>query len=230
MIRQPVTPAALQPKPIAMVRACFPQALQHWKGRSRYMRSGQITKIFQKGKEREENGHGWKHDRDNPGQYPVYTQNQNPVEPLGRIDCHKSSGKFFLKGEKREEAGRKGSCSCDRQPENERQKTNHSRISGQPPGQDAIPKSIPFAVGFQEGRPCGKQWTPQYLRCRIRFGPLNHPQRSQPDPGVTGPGGQPDITHHPRTDLCLKRYLKSEAGRDHFQGVLRPASGEKGGC
>ena len=35
MIRQPVTPAALQPKPIAMVRACFPQALQHWKGRSR---------------------------------------------------------------------------------------------------------------------------------------------------------------------------------------------------
>ena len=35
MIRQPVTPAALHPKPIAIVRACFPQALQHWKGRSR---------------------------------------------------------------------------------------------------------------------------------------------------------------------------------------------------
>ena len=69
---------------------------------------GQITKIFQKGKEREENGHGRKHDRDNPGQYPVYTQNQNPVEPLGRIDCHKSSGKFFLKGEKREESRAEG--------------------------------------------------------------------------------------------------------------------------
>ena len=80
---------------------------------------GQITKIFQKGKEREENGHGRKHDRDNPGQYPVYTQNQNPVEPLGRIDCHKSSGKFFLKGEK--EGGKQGGRvvgSCDRQPEN----------------------------------------------------------------------------------------------------------------
>ena len=71
------------------------------------------------------------------------------MEPLGRIDCHKSSGKFFLKGEK--EGGKQGGRvvgSCDRQPENERQKTNHSRISGQPPGQDAVPKSIPFAVGF----------------------------------------------------------------------------------
>ena len=35
MMRQPVTPAALQPKPIIMVRACLPQARQAWKGRSR---------------------------------------------------------------------------------------------------------------------------------------------------------------------------------------------------
>ena len=35
IIRQPVIPAALQPNPIAMVRACFPQALQRWKGRSK---------------------------------------------------------------------------------------------------------------------------------------------------------------------------------------------------
>ena len=35
MMRQPVIPAALQPNPMAMVSACFPQALQHWKGRSR---------------------------------------------------------------------------------------------------------------------------------------------------------------------------------------------------
>ena len=31
MIRQPVTPAALQPKPIQRVRPCFPQEWQQWK-------------------------------------------------------------------------------------------------------------------------------------------------------------------------------------------------------
>ena len=35
MIRQPTTPAALQPKPMAVVRACFPQAPQERKGLSR---------------------------------------------------------------------------------------------------------------------------------------------------------------------------------------------------
>ncbi len=35
MIRQPVTPAALQPNPMAMHSACFPQAWQHWNGLSR---------------------------------------------------------------------------------------------------------------------------------------------------------------------------------------------------
>ena len=35
IIRQPTTPAALQPKPIQTVSACFPQALQHLKGRSK---------------------------------------------------------------------------------------------------------------------------------------------------------------------------------------------------
>ncbi len=31
MMRQPTTPAALQPKPMHMVRACLPQALAFWK-------------------------------------------------------------------------------------------------------------------------------------------------------------------------------------------------------
>ena len=35
IIRQPTIPAALQPNPIAMVRACFPQALHFWNGLSR---------------------------------------------------------------------------------------------------------------------------------------------------------------------------------------------------
>ena len=35
MIRQPITPAALQPKPIHIVRACFPQLLHLLKGLSR---------------------------------------------------------------------------------------------------------------------------------------------------------------------------------------------------
>ena len=35
IIRQPVTPAALHPKPIHIVSACFPQALQFLKGRSK---------------------------------------------------------------------------------------------------------------------------------------------------------------------------------------------------
>ena len=35
MIRHPTTPAALQPKPMAMVRACRPQEPQRQKGRSR---------------------------------------------------------------------------------------------------------------------------------------------------------------------------------------------------
>ncbi len=35
IIRHPVTPQALQPKPIAMVIACFPQAPEHRKHRSR---------------------------------------------------------------------------------------------------------------------------------------------------------------------------------------------------
>ena len=34
MIRQPVTPTALQPKPMAMVRHCLPQARHFWKARS----------------------------------------------------------------------------------------------------------------------------------------------------------------------------------------------------
>ena len=35
IIRQPTTPAALQPKPIHVVSACFPQAPQLWKHLSR---------------------------------------------------------------------------------------------------------------------------------------------------------------------------------------------------
>jgi hypothetical protein len=35
IILHPVTPAALQPKPMHMVSACFPQAEQLWKHRSR---------------------------------------------------------------------------------------------------------------------------------------------------------------------------------------------------
>ena len=35
MMRQPVTPAALQPKPMAMVRACLPQERAFWKAWSR---------------------------------------------------------------------------------------------------------------------------------------------------------------------------------------------------
>ena len=31
IMRQPVTPAALQPKPMHKVRACFPQEWQRWK-------------------------------------------------------------------------------------------------------------------------------------------------------------------------------------------------------
>ena len=35
MMRQPVTPAALQPKPMQRVSPCFPQEWQHWKAWSR---------------------------------------------------------------------------------------------------------------------------------------------------------------------------------------------------
>ncbi|CCY17455.1 resolvase domain protein [Eubacterium sp. CAG:786] len=35
IMRQPTIPAALQPKPIAIVSACFPQALHFWNGLSR---------------------------------------------------------------------------------------------------------------------------------------------------------------------------------------------------
>ena len=35
MIRQPTTPAALQPRPMHMLSACLPQPRQAWKGRSK---------------------------------------------------------------------------------------------------------------------------------------------------------------------------------------------------
>ena len=55
MIRQPTTPAALQPKPIAMVRHCFPQAQHFLKAQSmlkaalgRYPRSSRSVKSGKK--------------------------------------------------------------------------------------------------------------------------------------------------------------------------------------
>jgi hypothetical protein len=43
----------------------------------------QIAKVFKKGEEREEDGHGWEHDGHNPGQPSIKAKHQYPMQPAG---------------------------------------------------------------------------------------------------------------------------------------------------
>ncbi len=82
MMRQPTTPAALQPRPMHIVSACFPQAWQRLKlavqvkGHAR-----QITQVLQKRKQGEENRHWRQHHRNHPAQHAQHALAQRAYQP-----------------------------------------------------------------------------------------------------------------------------------------------------
>ena len=67
MIRHPVTPAALQPRPMHMVRACLPQAHRANPRSRRKATRGKYPHILQESKEWEKNGHRRQHHSHHPG-------------------------------------------------------------------------------------------------------------------------------------------------------------------
>ena len=74
-MRQPTTPAALQPKPIAHGERLFaagPAFLKMLIQVERHPR--QIAQILQQGKQRKKDGHGRQHYRYHPRQHAVYAQ------------------------------------------------------------------------------------------------------------------------------------------------------------
>ena len=97
MIRQPTTPAALQPKPIAHGEGLFAagtglfKILVEIEGHPR-----QITEVLQQGKQREEDRHGGQHHRHHPRQHTVDPQHQRAVEPFRSVQGGEQVGQPVL--------------------------------------------------------------------------------------------------------------------------------------
>ena len=84
-MRQPTTPAALQPKPMHMVSACLPQvcfleAVVQIEGNAR-----KVSKIFQQSEQREEDCHRGSMTGNDPRQHPPNAQHQTVVQPFWRV-------------------------------------------------------------------------------------------------------------------------------------------------
>ena len=86
IIRQPVTPAALQPKPMHMAQPLFAAGTGTLKWFIQMKRhTGQIAKILQQGEQGKENRHRRQHDCNDTGQYVVDAVDQQTVQPVGRM-------------------------------------------------------------------------------------------------------------------------------------------------
>ncbi len=101
MILHPTTPAALQPRPMAMVRHCFPQALHLWKAVHIKGHPGQVPQVLQQREQRKKDGHGRQHDGHDPGHHSVYAENSHVDEPLGEAYGKGGLSQPRLQGENR---------------------------------------------------------------------------------------------------------------------------------
>ena len=83
---------------------------------------GQIAGVFQQRKQREENGHRRKHNRDDPGKNPVKAKNQKAVKPVGGMQGKKQCAQVVLYMEENigQQGGRRSGAGYGN-PENDRQ-------------------------------------------------------------------------------------------------------------
>ncbi len=108
---------------------------------------GQISQIFQKSKQREEDGHGRQHDGHNPCQNPVDTVYQSLDQGIGNLHGSQPQGQFFFYGEEEipEEAGRVVG-SRHGEPEHPHEEKDHDQTSCEPSRHDPVYEFFPFPV------------------------------------------------------------------------------------
>ena len=91
MIRQPVTPTALHPSPMHMVSRHFPAASAFGHHMIQIIgHPGQITQVFQQGKERKEDRHRRQHHRDHPSGSQHHAVQHRTGQPPWRPPAHPS--------------------------------------------------------------------------------------------------------------------------------------------
>ena len=108
---------------------------------------GKITRVLQQGKQRKENSHGRQHHRDNPGQDPVDSQNQQTVKPWGSAHSHEGFCELVLEAEQGVRQHLGGVIgACDGQPEYHGQHSDHDGITCETAGQNLIQLPVTFIV------------------------------------------------------------------------------------
>ena len=101
--------------------------------------SRQVARVLQQGKQREENGHRRQHYGHHPRQNAIRAEDEDAVQPIGRIEVFKQLRKSVLHPEQAVcQKLRRIVRAAYRQPEYQRQQGEHYGVAGEPSGQELI--------------------------------------------------------------------------------------------
>ena len=182
MMRQPVTPQALQPKPMAMVRLCRPQGppppeRHHPKGHPGRSPPPPPTA---RGERRKERG-GGAHHRYHPRHRPVDAVHHSPLHPPRR-SCQQTPQWFLQRRQPPAQQPGGGIGPLYGQVEHQPQQQKHHRKACKPGGQQPIQPPV-RGVGVWPGAP--DALPPDLLRQR------HHRRRQAVPQGLPGERSQP---------------------------------------